>query len=464
LVAAIGLEGMIVVNTKDAVLVVHKDQIPLVKKIVNDFEGTFTTRIDVEGPLKNPELYGSFSLNESKFTVDYLQTRYSVDHTININKDRFLIKDLVLYDHNQNTAKVNGVVNHDGFSDFELSLDGDLSNFNVLNTEKEDNETFYGTAYASGAIKMKGPIEKINLITQLKSEKNTFINLPIQSSNEYMGYNFIRFTNSKEYLKKKFVSSDLNMIMDMNMELTEDAQVQIIFDEQQGDIMKGRGTGNLQMKIDNIGQFKMYGNYRITQGDYLFTAINLFKKRFIVSPGSTIQWTGNPYEAKLDIEAYYSVMADPSPLLSSLAIEDDLSGYEKVPTKALVYMDGSLFAPTVSMDFEIESSGIGNQNTALLEAQLQQIRQNEQERNKQVASLIVMNRFLPVNEGITGQGLSSTANSTVGDFVSNQLTNLPIFLFSTLSGKPGSRYKLSKRTGSYRRQSYGHTGSTTSSS
>ncbi len=39
-VAAIGLEGMIVVNTKDAVLVVHKDQIPLVKKIVNDFEGS----------------------------------------------------------------------------------------------------------------------------------------------------------------------------------------------------------------------------------------------------------------------------------------------------------------------------------------------------------------------------------------------------------------------------------------
>lgn len=40
LVAAVGLEGMVVVNTKDAVLVVHKDQIPLVKKLVNEFEGT----------------------------------------------------------------------------------------------------------------------------------------------------------------------------------------------------------------------------------------------------------------------------------------------------------------------------------------------------------------------------------------------------------------------------------------
>jgi mannose-1-phosphate guanylyltransferase len=40
LVVTVGVEGMIVVNTEDAVLVVHKDQIPLVKKIVNGFEGT----------------------------------------------------------------------------------------------------------------------------------------------------------------------------------------------------------------------------------------------------------------------------------------------------------------------------------------------------------------------------------------------------------------------------------------
>lgn len=40
LVAVIGLDGMIVVNTEDAILVVHKDQIPLVKQMVNSLEGT----------------------------------------------------------------------------------------------------------------------------------------------------------------------------------------------------------------------------------------------------------------------------------------------------------------------------------------------------------------------------------------------------------------------------------------
>jgi len=40
LVVAVGLEGMIVVNTEDAVLVVHKDHIPRVKDIINGLEGT----------------------------------------------------------------------------------------------------------------------------------------------------------------------------------------------------------------------------------------------------------------------------------------------------------------------------------------------------------------------------------------------------------------------------------------
>ncbi len=40
LVSVVGMDGMIVVNTEDAILVVHKDQIPLVKQMVNSLEGT----------------------------------------------------------------------------------------------------------------------------------------------------------------------------------------------------------------------------------------------------------------------------------------------------------------------------------------------------------------------------------------------------------------------------------------
>ena len=40
LLAAVGLEGLVVVNTEDAILVVHKDQIGLVKELVNELVGS----------------------------------------------------------------------------------------------------------------------------------------------------------------------------------------------------------------------------------------------------------------------------------------------------------------------------------------------------------------------------------------------------------------------------------------
>ena len=40
LVVAVGLDGMIVVNTEDAILVVHKDHIPLVKNVINGLQDT----------------------------------------------------------------------------------------------------------------------------------------------------------------------------------------------------------------------------------------------------------------------------------------------------------------------------------------------------------------------------------------------------------------------------------------
>ena len=49
----------------------------------------------------------------------------------------------------------------------------------------------------------------------------------------------------------------------------------------------------------------MYGDYTITEGSYLFTLQNIINKRFIIENGSTIQWTGEPLDARLNINAVY---------------------------------------------------------------------------------------------------------------------------------------------------------------
>lgn len=83
--------------------------------------------------------------------------------------------------------------------------------------------------------------------------------------------------------------------MTINAEITPEAQTQIIFNSTSGDILESKGKGNIQVRIDQDGKVSFYGNYLISDGDYLFTLNNLMNKKFKINEGGTVQWTGDPY-------------------------------------------------------------------------------------------------------------------------------------------------------------------------
>jgi len=92
----------------------------------------------------------------------------------------------------------------------------------------------------------------------------------------------------------------------MNLELTEDALMQIIFDEKIGDVISGRGYGDLRLTINPLGDFNMYGNCTLQRGTYLFTLQNIINKKFEIERGGTISWSGNPYDADINMSAVYT--------------------------------------------------------------------------------------------------------------------------------------------------------------
>lgn len=71
--------------------------------------------------------------------------------------------------------------------------------------------------------------------------------------------------------------------MNFELDVTNDAEIQLIFDSKIGDIIKGRGTGNINMSINAQGEFKMYGDYQVSNGDYLFTLQNLINKNLLLT-------------------------------------------------------------------------------------------------------------------------------------------------------------------------------------
>jgi hypothetical protein len=200
--------------------------------------------------------------------------------------------------------------------------------------------------------------------------------------------------------------------MRFELEITPDAEFQIIFDEAIGDVITGRGKGNIMMDISNLSSFRMFGTVEVLEGNYLFTLKNLFSKDFDLRPGGTISWYGDPFEADLDLETIYRVNAS----LADVIPESAASG-QRVPVNLIMGLHGKLFNPTIDFDIELPSSD------EVTKSRIASVISTENEKNRQAFALLVMRRFLAPPNITKTQASSNAALENTSEFISSQLSN-----------------------------------------
>src|SRR5574339_315746 len=122
------------------------------------------------------------------------------------------------------STKVNVKITHNAFNQMVLDVRASFRNFQVLNTTAKDNSLFYGQAYATGDVRFFGPVQKMNILSNAKTEKNTRLFIPVAGSGsteqeEYI--NFVSFNNTVQTVqneKKKSNRVDLTGItFDLNL-------------------------------------------------------------------------------------------------------------------------------------------------------------------------------------------------------------------------------------------------------
>ncbi|MGZ5243562.1 MAG: translocation/assembly module TamB domain-containing protein [Bacteroidia bacterium] len=397
---------------------------PFLSGVFSNLEGTATAGMKITGTMQNPVFKGDILLEDAGLTVTYLNTHYKFNHAATFNGNTIALKNLTLYDERKSAAVLNGKIDLKNINDISLDLDINAQNFQVLNTTQKDNSLYYGEAYSTGYVSINGSLNNLRMYIKMRTDKGTRFYLPISEASTFTGYKFIRFIDKKNFLEEKRDVKITGLKLTLDMEVTPDAVAQIIFDPRVGDLIEGRGEGNIRMDINTDGDFSMYGLYTITQGNYLFTAYDVINKAFDIKPGGTISWRGSPYDANVNIQAAYKVRTTLGPLLNqSAAILDDerLKNLENrtFPVEAQLNLTGALFSPDIKFDFEIQELSAGS--SATVESTISSIRSNEQELSKQVVSLLVLNQFAPVQQSLSGDLVGSGLNSSIGDLVSSQI-------------------------------------------
>ncbi len=384
----------------------------------SNFRGLASGRLRLDGPLRAPELSGNARLVRTGFRVDYLNTSYSFAHDLEIGKDFFKFENLILNDTIGNSALVSGLIKHNNFYDFNLDISLAPERLILLNTQPHHNELFYGQAFATGLINVNGPVDDIAIDVTATANRGTQFFLPLDYLGEVTESSFITFVSPEGNQTQEInyqTKGDFGLSMNFDISVTPESEIQIIFDSQIGDIMRGRGFGDLNVEIDKDGFFTMFGDFTIQEGEYLFTLQNLINKRFRIEQGGSIRWTGDPYDADLDIKALYRLRTSLFDLAANQSDTSDIYR-RRVPVETVLHLTDKLLNP--SINFDIQLPGTDESTREMIE----RIITTDQEMNRQVFSLLILNRFVPPEDGFNS-ALSYGMGSTSTELLSNQLSN-----------------------------------------
>lgn len=387
---------------------------------LNDFasrvRGYASGEITLTGSSKKPAIKGKMKLQKAAMTIDYLNCRYSFSDEVNITPTAFSFNNITLSDSLGNTAILNGNILHNYFVDFKLYLSIRTKNLMMLNTTAAQNSLFYGSGFASGQMIISGPFEMISFNGSMRSEKGTEISIPLSNPEEVTPSSFVTFftadTTQNLNPASKIDLSGISLRLDLN--ITEDALVKLIYDEKIGDVMEGRGNGNIVFEILNDETFTMRGDYTATSGNYVFTLQNVINKRFYIQPGGTIRWNGSPYEALIDIDAVYRTRASMYDLLQ----DSSATARRRIPVLINLSLRNRLLKPDINFNIDIPDIDPTTQGL------VQQAISTEESKSKQTLSLLVMNRFLPGDNRSTNfEASSSGFSANASELLSVQLTN-----------------------------------------
>ncbi|HHZ65025.1 MAG TPA: translocation/assembly module TamB [Flavobacteriales bacterium] len=389
---------------------------PFITNIFSEIadQGAASGNLKLTGSFKNPNLVGSLEVSKVGVKVDFLNTQYNFADKVVFTEEWIGFDDVIINDLKGNRAIAKGRIYHDHLKNFRLDIEVKQENLYTLNTNQNQNKLYYGKAYTSGDFKITGTPKQINLDLALTTQRGTQFFISLNTDDEISMGGFIRFENPADTVSGEAGNTIIRKLeklpeLNFDLQVTKDADIELIFDETAGDILKAKGNGNLKLQVDHASDFKIYGEYVIEAGDYLFTLQSVINKRFKIKRGGTIQWSGNPYNAVIDIEAVYGLTAS----LYDLTLNQE--DRRRVPVDCILRMKGNLMNPEITFDIEFPNIEDGAGATSLLAAT------TEQQLNKQMFSLLVLGQFQPLEGG--GLETSGGVGANTSELLSNQLSN-----------------------------------------
>jgi len=401
--------------------------------IFDDLEGRATGWARIFGPFKKLNLEGDVVVDEGSLGIPYLGVRYHMSNdSVTLRPGNIYFSNADIFDplgtpeKSGHRGKVNGHLRHEHFSNlsYDISIDAE----NILGYDFKDfgDLSFYGTVLATGNVGLSGSPGKVDIDVKATPQPGTSITYNATSPEKITQNNFITYidrnvhadtTEIKTQEIEDSPSSDIRINFDLDID--KNSSMNLLMDARAGDMIKLNGRGHILARYYNKGNFQLFGTYRIEKGTYGLSLQEIIQKNFDIQEGGAIVFSGDPYDADLNIQAIHTVSGVSLNDISARATFSNTSAR----VNCLMNVSGKARQPHITFDFDIPN--VNEEEKQMVRSLIS----TEEERNMQVVYLLGIGRFYTYDYTNDNQSQSYTAmnsllSSTLSGQINQMLTNM----------------------------------------
>lgn len=416
---------------------------PYLGIVFSEMEGFANGKLRITGNLQKPDLIGTVKINKAKVTIGYTQCAYTLmDPTIQFGRDLIELGTINMKDNLGNQAVVRGSLAHQFFRNFRYNISASSRKLLVLNTNKLDNDLFFGSAIARFNFNITGPENEMAMYINGAPVDSSTININTgTNSKQKEDVEFISWKTYGKEIKTQRLAYNANMTIDLDVTANALLRMNIILDELTGDIISGIGSGNLKIHTGTREPLTMNGRYTIEGGSYNFNFQDVFKKPFKLMGGgsSYISWTGDPINAEININALYLAEKVRMSTLFNDASNSAVSGVSSEVLREIsdvevrCNLSGTLNNPNPTFQVAVPQNSATRNNTTI-DNKLKTINRDPLEVSKQATYLIVFRSFAPQSAVVSSDLNTQLVNSTISGVINGILSNSVQNFFSKVLG------------------------------
>ncbi|HYW96293.1 MAG TPA: translocation/assembly module TamB domain-containing protein [Bacteroidales bacterium] len=405
---------------------------------LKSLKGDLSGNLAISNSLADPMVSGSLSFSDVSVTPVFTNSTLRLTNDkIGFEGRTVKLSDFTLRDTDGNTMTLDGSIDASQIDNPLFHLTLNTSKFQFLNTGSESRNMFYGHLVAGIKARINGSIYSpdVNLDANLGYDSQFYFVVPEAGGASIEQQGVVEFVQkrtdtaatilTREVHVDTTVSTNIrNLNLTSNISLSNSMKMTIIVDPTNNEALEIQGSGNLSYDLKGSGQMTLAGSYKVDEGSYSLTLYEVLKRKFNIEKGSTLTWTGDVSNPRIDLSTWYPVKTSPQPIIApqmtGASQSQNMQYNSNMDFKVYMYIQGNLMQPSISFAIKQPPS----EQDANIQARLTQLNSNESELNKQVFSLLLFNSFLQENslsQNSFAYDLNATARKGVGNLLAQQI-------------------------------------------